>query len=180
MKSSSLILIALLPLTSGCEYLLSNLPGIYHIDVDQGNIVDQSMVDQLRPNMTKRQVQYIMGSAMLGDAYHDNRWTYLYSSQEGGGDRLQKRITLLFKGDTLVGVQGDFRPSSKPVEKPSTTTTLDLPKRELEASMWEKISGLFYDPVPTEETKEPAKAKDDDVSLEQNDADHKNSNVINQ
>lgn len=179
MKFAPLILAVSIPLMSGCEYILSNLPGIYHIDVDQGNMLDQSMVDQLRPNMTKRQVQYIMGSPMLGDTYHDNRWNYLYSSQESGGERLQKRVTLLFKGETLMGVQGDFRPSSKPIEKPSTTTTLDLPKRELESSMWEKISRLFEDSPATAE-KEPAKPKDDGVSLEQDGSEAKNSNILSQ
>jgi outer membrane protein assembly factor BamE len=51
---------ALLSLTA-CETILSNLPGVYTIDIEQGNMIDQAMVDQLRPNMTKRQVLYIMG-----------------------------------------------------------------------------------------------------------------------
>lgn len=85
------------------------------MDIEQGNKIDQSMVDQLRPNMTKRQVVYIMGSPMLTDSFHDKRWDYIYSSQPGGGDRIQKRVTLFFNGDNLVGVQGDLRPSSMPV-----------------------------------------------------------------
>lgn len=133
---------ATLTLTA-CETILNNLPGVYSVDIEQGNMIDQAMVDQLRPNMSKRQVLYIMGSPMLADTFHERRWDYLYSDQPGGEDRVQKRISLYFDGDNLVGVQGDFRPSQLPVIKESTETTVDVPKRNLDKTMWEKITGLF-------------------------------------
>lgn len=128
---------------TGCETILSNLPGVYTIDIEQGNMIDQAMVDQLRPNMSKRQVLYIMGSPMLADTFHEQRWDYLYSDQPGGEARMQKRISLYFNGDNLAGVQGDFRPSQLPVIKESTETTVDIPKRDLDRTMWEKITGIF-------------------------------------
>lgn len=144
MKKSSLLLAAVTSLSLvACSTILNNLPGVYTLDIEQGNIIDQSMVNQLRPNMTKRQVLYIMGSPMLADAFHEKRWDYLYSEQPSGEDRVQKRISLFFNGDNLMGVQGDFRPSSLPVVKESTETSVDVPKRDLERSMWEKISGIF-------------------------------------
>lgn len=133
---------AALTLTA-CETILNNLPGVYSIDIEQGNMIDQAMVDQLRPNMSKRQVLYIMGSPMLTDTFHERRWDYLYSDQPGGEARVQKRISLYFDGDNLIGVQGDFRPSQLPVIKESTETTVDVPKRNLDKTMWEKITGLF-------------------------------------
>jgi len=138
------ILLCCLFLTA-CSTVLNNLPGIYKLDIEQGNIVDQSMVDQLRPNMTKRQVLYIMGSPMLSDSFHESRWDYLYSKAPGGEDREQKRITLYFKGDGLAGVQGDFRPGvTTPLQlKTAQETSVELPKRELEKSMLEKLSSLF-------------------------------------
>ncbi|MCQ8128103.1 outer membrane protein assembly factor BamE [Methylomonas rivi] len=134
---------ASLTLLTACETILTNLPGVYSIDIEQGNMIDQAMVDQLRPNMSKRQVLYIMGSPMLTDTFHERRWDYLYSEQPGGDARVQKRISLYFDGDNLVGVQGDFRPSQLPVVKESTETTVDVPKRNLDRTMWEKITGLF-------------------------------------
>lgn len=146
MKKSSFLLAAATGLgLCGCSTILNNLPGVYTLDIEQGNIIDQSMVNQLRPNMTKRQVLYIMGSPMLTDAFHEKRWDYLYSEQPGGDSRMQKRISLFFEGDNLIGVQGDFRPSSLPVVKESTETSVDVPKRDLDRSMWEKITGLFGD-----------------------------------
>lgn len=126
-----------------CTTILTNLPGVYTIDVQQGNMVDQDMIDQLRPSMSKRQVIYIMGSPMLTDVFHQNRWDYIYSARLEGKDAEQKRISLIFDNDQLIGVQGDFKPSTVPVIKPSTETTVDVPKRDLEKTMWETITGFF-------------------------------------
>jgi len=143
--SCILAVVASLTLSS-CTTILTNLPGVYTVDVQQGNIVDQAMIDQLRPNMNKRQVLYILGSPMLVDFFHQKRWDYLYSAQIAGGDRQQKRISLFFDNDQLTGVQGDFKPSAIPVIKSSEETTVEVPKRDLEKTLWEMITGLFgYD-----------------------------------
>jgi outer membrane protein assembly factor BamE len=143
-----------------CSPILNNLPGVYTINVQQGNMIDQSMVDQLRPNMTKRQVLYIMGSPMLKDIFHQDRWDYIYSNQPGGEPRQQKKITLIFDGDNIVGIQGDFRPSSLPVVKESEETTVEVPKREVEKTLWEMLTGLFgFDDTDTPE-KAPEPEKD--------------------
>ena len=84
-----------MPLMS-CSLVLDHLPYVYKIDVNQGNMIDQSMIDQLRPNMTKRQILYIMGTPMLVDYFHQNRWDYIYSSKKGGEEREQKTISIFF------------------------------------------------------------------------------------
>jgi outer membrane protein assembly factor BamE len=128
---------------ASCSTILSHVPGVYTLEIQQGNIIDQAMIDQLRPNMNKRQVLYIMGSPMLEDVFHKNRWDYLYSDQPSGEDRVQKQVTLFFENDQIVGIQGDFRPSEVPVIKTSGETTVDVPKRNLDKTLWEKITGLF-------------------------------------
>lgn len=146
-RSTCCILAVAASLTlASCTTILNNLPGVYSVDVQQGNMVDQSMIDQLRPSMNKRQVLYIMGSPMLVDFFHQKRWDYLYSAQVEGNDRQQKRISLFFENDQLIGVQGDFKPSAVPVVKSSEESTVDVPKRDLEKTLWEMITGLFgYD-----------------------------------
>ncbi len=144
-KKLSFLLFFLPLLVTGCSTTLNNIPGVYSLDIQQGNIITQDMINQLRPNMNKRQVLYIMGSSMLVDVFHQNRWDYLYSEQPGGEARMQKRISLYFNGDKLTGVKGDFRPSSLPVITESKEQTVDLPKRQLDKTMWEKITGLFDD-----------------------------------
>jgi outer membrane protein assembly factor BamE len=142
---------------ASCTTVLDNLPGVYKIPIQQGNIVDQAMIDQIRPNMTERQVLYILGSPMLVDTFHQKRWDYLYSNQPSGEDRQQKRISLFFNEDNLVsGIQGDFKPSPKPVTKPSEETTVDVPKRDIEKTMWQKIKGLFgFDDIDDAPRKDP-------------------------
>jgi outer membrane protein assembly factor BamE len=91
---------------AGCS-----LPGVYKIDIQQGNVVTQDMIDQLRPGMTRRQVRFIMGNPLISDTFHANRWDYLYSIQPGGGARQQERVSLMFDAnDQLVGLNGDFMP----------------------------------------------------------------------
>ncbi|MEI6334052.1 MAG: outer membrane protein assembly factor BamE [Methylococcaceae bacterium] len=131
-----------------CSTILNHLPGVYTLEIQQGNIIDQAMIDQLRPAMNKRQVVYIMGSPMLDDVFHKNRWDYLYSNQPGGEDRVQKQVSLFFENDQIVSIQGDLRPGATPVIKPSIETTVVVPKRDLDRTLWEKITGLFgYDGV---------------------------------
>jgi outer membrane protein assembly factor BamE len=144
MNKPAILLAVTVSLTlTACSTILNNIPGVYKLDIEQGNMIDQSMIDQLKPGMTKRQVQFIMGSPMLADSFHDNRWDYLYSKAPGGEDRVQKRVSLFYNGDNLAGMQGDFRPGNLPVVKEPTETTIELPKRDLEKSMWEKFAGLF-------------------------------------
>ena len=155
----SLSLLTSLTLVS-CSTILNNLPGVYTLEIQQGNIIDQAMIDQLRPGMNKRQVLYIMGSPMLDDVFHKNRWDYLYSDQPSGEDRVQKRIAISFENDQIAGIQGDFRPSTTPVIKTSGETTVDVPKRDLEKTLWEKITGLVgYDDLdaPSKTDKPDAK-----------------------
>ncbi|SHL10194.1 outer membrane protein assembly factor BamE [Phytopseudomonas punonensis] len=93
---------------AGCSF-----PGVYKIDIQQGNVVTQDMIDQLRPGMTRRQVRFIMGNPLLTDTFHANRWDYLYSMQAGGSPRQQERVSLIFSGDDqLVSLSGDFMPGT--------------------------------------------------------------------
>jgi len=126
-----------------CTTISEHFPGVYEVDVQQGNIITQDMVDQLRPRMNKRQVLFIMGSPMLKNPFDEKRWDYVYSDQPGGEPRLQKRITLFFDGEELIAVQGDFKPSNEPVPMVSKDVTVEVPRRQVEKTLWEKLSGLF-------------------------------------
>ena len=126
---------------AGCS--LEWLPFVYRLDIHQGNVVSQEMIDQLRPGMTKRQVAFIMGTPLLADPFHDNRWDYIYSNQPGGEPRVEKSISLVFQNDELTGLQGDFRPGNLPSVEMTKDTTVNIPKIEREKTLWQKITGLF-------------------------------------
>lgn len=116
---------------------------VYKVDVEQGNIVTPEMVDLLEPNMNKRQVRYVLGTPLVVDVFHQDRWDYIYSVQLGGGTREQKRISVVFENDRLVGLQGDFRPSNEPPDDSPKDTTVNVPKRERDKTLWQMITGVF-------------------------------------
>lgn len=93
---------------SGC----SSVPRIineYKIDVQQGNILTQEMVSQLRPGLTKDQVRFILGTPVLMDMFHANRWDYVYRLQKGSTGAVEMRKFSVFfdAGGLLASVSGD-------------------------------------------------------------------------
>jgi len=104
--------LASLALLGGCGNFGSmDFPGVYKISIPQGNIITQDMVDQLRPGMTKRQVIFVMGTPLVRDPYHQDRWDYVYNFQPGGGERGQERLSVVFEDDQLISFSGDFEPT---------------------------------------------------------------------
>jgi len=100
------ISVALATLVSAC----SDFPGVYKIDIPQGNVITQEMIDQLRPGMTESQVRYIMGTPLVTDTFSPGRWDYLYSFKPGGEPRVQERVSLYFEEGKLTRLTGDFHP----------------------------------------------------------------------
>lgn len=97
-------------LLSSCGTVTSfAFPGVYRLNIPQGNVITQEMVDQLRPGLTKRQVNFILGTPLIKDTFDQDRWDYIYSFQPGGGERVQERLTLFFENDQLTHFTGDFQ-----------------------------------------------------------------------
>lgn len=106
--------------------LLSGCLTVYKVEVQQGNVVTQEMIDKLKPGMTRNQVRFVMGTPLVTDPFHAERWDYYYylrRSNETAGE--SQRVTVVFKNDTLVAVQGDTRIKSdtpatgEPAAKPA-------------------------------------------------------------
>jgi outer membrane protein assembly factor BamE len=117
---------------------------VYKIDIQQGNLLTEEMVSQLKPGMTKRQVAYLMGNPLLVDSFHGDRWDFVYTNQPGWEERTQTHLTLVFKGDELQGLQGDFRPDALPSNLDTRKeSTVDIPKIRREQTLWDKMKGLF-------------------------------------
>lgn len=84
---------------------------IYRIDVPQGNYLDQDDVDQLRINMTKEQVIYVLGHPVVEDSFDHDTWYYVYEMKRGmrkRGEDFRKEMILEFKDGKLAEVVGDF------------------------------------------------------------------------
>ena len=91
-----------------------NAPLLHKIDIQQGNVIDQEMLNKLQPGMDKKQVKFIMGTPVLVDPFHNERWEYIYSFQEGGKVREQRHITLHFENGKLAYISGDIEVSNIP------------------------------------------------------------------
>ena len=106
--SASLVIICLSACLGACGFV--GFPGVYKINVEQGNIIDQEMADQLKPGMSRRQVRFIMGTPLVEDTFNQNRWDYPYVKRNGRNVLSESRMTVIFEGDSLLSVEGDYLP----------------------------------------------------------------------
>lgn len=80
----------------------------HRIDIRQGNYLSQEMVAQLKPGMTREQVRFVLGTPLLTDIFHADRWDYVYYFKPGqGGELQQRRLIVYFENDKLASVDGD-------------------------------------------------------------------------
>jgi outer membrane protein assembly factor BamE len=94
--------IAFIPL-AGCSL-------IYRVDAQQGNLFDKSTVEALKEGMSKRQVLLVMGSPAVVSPFDQNRWDYVSTIRRGRHKMDTKDLTLFFKDDALVKIDGDYFP----------------------------------------------------------------------
>jgi outer membrane protein assembly factor BamE len=111
----SLVLVLAVALLTGCASSTDKsgfriLPRVFKFPIQQGNVVTQEMVDKLQPGMTRSQVRFIMGTPLIADTFDQNRWDYLYTLKLPSGKELREQMTVLFEGDRLVGISGDYMP----------------------------------------------------------------------
>ena len=124
----SIALIASIALLSACSPdTVVHIIKPYRIDVRQGNYVTQEMLSQLSPGMTQEQVRFIMGSPLLVDAFHADRWDYYYRFTEGYKPPQERRITLFFKDGKLARLEGDITAATgEHVDVPVAPRVIDV------------------------------------------------------
>lgn len=93
MKKRLILGFLLVVLLSGCS--------VYTLDIQQGNIIAPHKVALLQPGMDKQKVLFIMGTPLLRDPFHPNRWDYVYTNKKQDKKRQEKRVTLYFNDNTL-------------------------------------------------------------------------------
>ena len=86
---------------SACSYFAP-----YKIDIQQGNIVAQENVEKLKAGMTRNEVKNLLGTPLVSDIYHADRWDYVYSSRKGWRVEEQRKLTLTFEKDVLAKIEG--------------------------------------------------------------------------
>lgn len=105
---------------------MPKLPGvkIYRIEIQQGNYVTQEMVAQLRNGMTREQVRYVLGTPLVTDIFHADRWDYVFYRERSSGDFEQRRLAVFFdKEGRLVRLEGDVIPAREGASVPAAPVT---------------------------------------------------------
>ena len=125
--SSTVLAIALLGAAlAGCKSVEApKVPGItpYRMVIQQGNFISDDMVAQLKPGMTKEQVRFVLGTPLVTDIFHADRWDYVFFREMPNGKREQRNLSVVFQDNKLARVIGDLLPDPNtpkpaPVAKP--------------------------------------------------------------
>lgn len=119
----------------------------YRIDVRQGNYVDQSMVSQLKKGMSQEQVRFVLGTPLLTDVFHADRWDYVYRFKRGNGALEERRMAVFFVDGKLDHVEGDVVAGAPPeVAAAPPARVIDLggadmsvPPEEKKPSWWSRL-----------------------------------------
>ena len=100
---------------------MPTLPALtaYRMDIQQGNFVTQEMVAKLQPGMTRSQVRFVLGTPLLTDIFHADRWDYVYFLEKEGRRIEERKLVAVFSGDKLVRIEGDVVPAAAPAGKPA-------------------------------------------------------------
>jgi outer membrane protein assembly factor BamE len=85
----------------------------YKVEVVQGNFVSKQQVEALKPGMTRQQVREVLGTPLLNDVFHANRWDYVFTIRRQGVEAQQRRLTVFFNGELMDRFEGDPMPSEE-------------------------------------------------------------------
>lgn len=106
----------------------------YRPDIQQGNFVSQEMFAQLKEGQTREQVKFILGTPLLTDVFHADRWDYPFYLQRGNGELTSARVSLYFKDDKVVRIDGGNLPTEKEyiarIAGPAKNIEKSAPKKE--------------------------------------------------
>ncbi len=84
---------------------------VYRIDIQQGNLLEQKDIDRVEVGMTRSQVQFLLGTPMVEDSFHRNRWDYAYYFRKGRSRDITRRwMVVYFDGDRVAKIERDVTP----------------------------------------------------------------------
>lgn len=90
-----------LGLLQGCSF-----PGVFKINVQQGNIITQEMLDTLKPGMTQKQVHFVLGKPVIENVFDGSLENYVYTYQKAGGKVEQQTIKILYENGLFTKYEG--------------------------------------------------------------------------
>ncbi len=96
---------------AGCSLKRPRLPRVHKLTVQQGNVINQQMIDKLKPGMTRSQVAFIMGQPVVRNSFNDDRWDYIYTIELPGVFSTNQLVSLFFVDEQLAYFTGDLVPT---------------------------------------------------------------------
>jgi outer membrane protein assembly factor BamE len=124
-------------LLTGCESLqrTDSFMGLitpYRIDIVQGNAITREQASRVKPGMSRLQVRDIMGTPLVADPFHAQRWDYVFSLRRPGTDAQRRSVVVLFEGDAVKSVEATELPTEQEfVASISRFKNVQTPKLEL-------------------------------------------------
>ncbi len=83
-----------------------SFPGVFKINVQQGNIITQEMLDTLKPGMTQKQVHFVLGKPVVENLFDSSLENYVYTYQKAGGEVQQQTIKIFYENDLFIKYEG--------------------------------------------------------------------------
>lgn len=81
---------------------------IYRIDIQQGNLLEEDAIEQAEVGMTKNQIVFLLGTPMVTDSFHEDRWDYTYYLRRGRSREVERRwLIVYFDGDVVSRIEKD-------------------------------------------------------------------------
>lgn len=130
---------------SGCASQLQTSESLfglitpYRMEIVQGNVITKEQMARVQVGMTRRQVRDALGSPLVADIFHADRWDYLFSIRRQGAEPQRRAITLVFAGDALKTIDAPELPTEREFVS-SITRQRDYPARKLELTEAERAA----------------------------------------
>lgn len=143
--AAALLVIAATVSAAGCSSYQPNWRslGVYKLDINQGNFLTDDQVEKLKVGQTKQQVRAILGSPLLTDAFHQNRWDYVYEFRRQGVTMEHRNFAVFFEDDKLARWEGDKMPTSAVEANRSATDKSLKTEAEEESGLVRWFKGIF-------------------------------------
>lgn len=134
-------------LLSGCASSRDSEDGFfsritpYRIEIVQGNVVTQEQAARVRPGLTRAQVRDILGTPLLADPFHADRWDYLFTLRRDGTPNQRRSVIVHFKGDALTSIEAPDLPSEREFVQSLSVSRAQVRPQPLELSA-EQVQAL--------------------------------------
>ena len=133
----------------------------YKVEVVQGNVITQEQAALVKPGLTRAQVRDIMGSPLVADVFHGDRWDYVFTIRRQGSESKARHVVVLFTGDVCKSIDtGGELPTERDFVASIDTfkTARDAPPLELTDAQVKALPVLAKPPAVAAEPVGPVRA----------------------